>query len=379
MAEQQNMSFKPVYAAAAAPKNDPHNSEAQTKDENSCASAQSSSKCYFCGYGRHPRSACPAKESNCKKCGKKGHFARVCLSNNSKKHMSAALNSAQLAVLATASVASLSNVTVSVKINNKPVKALLDTGSTESFISENIVRERGFPVKSGSSIISMATGALVKETKGFVLTDLELKDICYRNIKLSILPNLCSDIILGHDFLGLHSKIEIPLDGKKSPLSLCSVATAKIEPPTLFGNLTDGWKPVATRSRRHNKPDGDFIEKEVCRLLREGIIEPSNSPWRAQVLVTSSENHKRRMVVDYSQTVNQFTQLDAYPQKRVDELVEKVSQYSLFSTFDLKSAYHQVPISEHEKKFTAFEAAGNLYQFTRIPFVSVHQDPFRSH
>ena len=125
---------------------------------------------------------------------------------------------------------------VSVKINSKPGKALLDTGSTESFISENIVRERGFLVKSGSSIISMATGDLVKETKGFVLTDLELKGTCYKNIKLSILPNLCSDIILGHDFLGLHSKIKIPLDGRKSPLSLCSVAAAKIEPPTLFGN-----------------------------------------------------------------------------------------------------------------------------------------------
>ena len=74
------------------------------------------------------------------------------------------------------------------------------------------------------------------------------------------------------------------------------------------------------------------------------------------------------MVVDYSQTINKFTQLDAYPQKRVDELIEAVSQYSLFSTFDLKSVYHQVPIQEEEKKFTAFEAAGNLYHFTRIPF-----------
>ena len=214
----------------------------------------------------------------------------------------------------------------------------------------------------------MATGDLVKETKGFVLADLEFKSVLYKNIKLSVLPDLCCEIILGHDFLGLHSKIEIPLDGQRSPLSLCSVAAANIEPPSLFGELTEGWKPIATKSRRHNKPNNDFIEKEVNSLLNEGIIEPSKSPWRAQVLVTSSENHKRRMVVDYSQTVNKFTNLDAYPQKRVDELVEKVSQYSLFSTFDLKSAYHQIPIKEEEKKYTAFEAAGNLYQFTRIPF-----------
>ena len=48
-------------------------------------------------------------------------------------------------------------------------------------------------------------------------------------------------------------------------------------------------------------------------MLKEGIMEPSQSPWRAQILVVSPENHKKRLVVDYSQTINRFTLLDAYP------------------------------------------------------------------
>ena len=39
----------------------------------------------------------------------------------------------------------------------------------------------------------------------------------------------------------------------------------------------------------------------------------------------------------------------------------------VFSTIDLKSAYHQVKIKDADKPFTAFEADG-LYQFKRIPF-----------
>ena len=35
-------------------------------------------KCYFCGYSKHPR---PAKEAVCRSCQKKGHFANVCRSN----------------------------------------------------------------------------------------------------------------------------------------------------------------------------------------------------------------------------------------------------------------------------------------------------------
>ena len=49
-------------------------------------------------------------------------------------------------------------------------------------------------------------------------------------------------------------------------------------------------------------------------------------------------------------------------------MVEEVARYRVFSTLDLKSAYHQIPIREEEKEYTAFEAYGKLYQFTRIPF-----------
>ena len=60
--------------------------------------------------------------------------------------------------------------------------------------------------------------------------------------------------------------------------------------------------------------------------------------------------------------------MDAYPLPRIDDIVTKISKYEIFSTIDLRSAYHQVPIAESERKFTAFEACGNLFQFKRIPF-----------
>jgi hypothetical protein len=114
--------------------------------------------------------------------------------------------------------------------------------------------------------------------------------------------------------------------------------------------------------------DQKLINNELTRMLNEATIEESNSSWRAQVLVTSNENHKKRMVIDYSQTINKFTQLDAYPLPHIEEMVGNIAQYNIFSTLDLTSAYHQVPIKEEEKKYTAFEANHRLYQFCRIPF-----------
>ena len=48
--------------------------------------------------------------------------------------------------------------------------------------------------------------------------------------------------------------------------------------------------------------------------------------------------------------------------------MQQVSQYKWFSILDLRSAYHQVPLLKQERKYTAFEANGRLYQFKRVPF-----------
>ena len=107
---------------------------------------------------------------------------------------------------------------------------------------------------------------------------------------------------------------------------------------------------------------------EVERLLKEGIIEPSQSRWRAQVVVTKDENHKKRLAIDYSQTINRFTEFDAFPLPRISETVNEIAQYKVFSTLDLQSAYHQIPLKEDDKPYTAFEAKGGLYQVSRLSF-----------
>ena len=74
------------------------------------------------------------------------------------------------------------------------------------------------------------------------------------------------------------------------------------------------------------------------------------------------------MVVDYLQTIKRFTQLDAFPLSRINGLVNGIAQYRVFSTIDLRSVYHQVPLRQEEKPYIVFMASGGLYQFPRVPF-----------
>ena len=138
-------------------------------------------------------------------------------------------------------------------------------------------------------------------------------------------------------------------------------------PVKLFEHLRENTQPVATKPRRYSQADTEFISSEVKRLLNNDLIEPSSSPWRAQPLVVTQVNHKKRMVIDYSQTVNKFTLLDAYPLPHMQDIV-RIAQYKVYSMLDLTSAYHQVELPSSDRLYTAFQADGSLWQWKRIPF-----------
>ena len=79
----------------------------------------------------------------------------------------------------------------------------------------------------------------------------------------------------------------------------------------------------------------------------DDILQLPSSPWTAKIVVTQDLNPHRRkwLCVDFSQTINVYTKLDTYPLHNIYDIVNRIGHYSVFSTFSLKSAYHQVDIS----------------------------------
>ena len=84
--------------------------------------------------------------------------------------------------------------------------------------------------------------------------------------------------------------------------------------------------------------------------------------------MTRNENLKKRLVIDYSQTINNFTMLVAYPLPHIDDTVNSIAQYRVFCTNHLCSTYHQFKIKDSDKPYTVFLAGNALYHFTQVPF-----------
>ena len=139
----------------------------------------------------------------------------------------------------------------------------------------------------------MATSLLSTKTEGSCSVTINCQGQTYKDFRLSVMPELYSDLVLGLDFQSQHDSVTFTYGGTRPPLSVCNLTTLKIESPSPFSNLTADCHPIAMKSRCYSKEDLTFIGNEVERLLKEGIVEPSQSPWRTQVVVTKDENHKK--------------------------------------------------------------------------------------
>ena len=144
----------------------------------------------------------------------------------------------------------LQNAGTSVLINGHSLIALIDSGSSDSFKSQSAATQLKLQVHPSTKNISMALTTMNTTVLGYCTMDIILNNSIYRNVRLSVLKDLCSDIILGHDFQKQHKNLIFEFGGPKPDLvvsnnSTCAVSAASIGEPSLFANVSPKCKPIA--------------------------------------------------------------------------------------------------------------------------------------
>ena len=103
-------------------------------------------------------------------------------------------------------------------------------------------------------------------------------------------------------------------------------------------------------------------------MLRQGIIRKSTSPHYSQVLLVPKPDNTFRMCVDYG-AFNDCTPDASWPIPNIAEMLRRIGSRrpNFFGIMDLTQGYHQAPLSNTTKAYTAFITFAKVYDFTRLP------------
>lgn len=130
---------------------------------------------------------------------------------------------------------------------------------------------------------------------------------------------------------------------------------------------TGDASPLSSPPRRLPKARLQTVQEEVAELLREGLIEPSTSPWASPIVLVPKKDGTHRLCIDYRR-LNEVTQADQFPMPRIEELIDGLAGATYISTIDLTKGYWQVPVAKDSIEKTAFTTPFGKYQFLVMPF-----------
>jgi hypothetical protein len=119
--------------------------------------------------------------------------------------------------------------------------------------------------------------------------------------------------------------------------------------------LVPGTTPINTRPYRLPKVQKVEMERQVDKLLDEGITEESNSLWNSPLLVVpkkkaTSGERKWQIVVDFRK-LNEKTTDNAYPLPDITEIgvLDQLGQSKYFSRIDMVMGYHQIELNPDDR------------------------------
>lgn len=109
------------------------------------------------------------------------------------------------------------------------------------------------------------------------------------------------------------------------------------------------------------------ISKEVKRMYKMDVIQPSTSPWCSPPHVVSKSDGSNRLVIDFREVNKRWTD-DCFPLPHAQDLFDALGGAKCFSSLDAQNGFWQIPLDKEARPVTAFIADGKLWEFKVLPF-----------
>ena len=126
-------------------------------------------------------------------------------------------------------------------------------------------------------------------------------------------------------------------------------------------------KPFRQPLRPQPRAHLPAIDRLLSEMQSQNIIEPCQSEWASNIVLVKKKDGSIRFCVDYRK-LNDLTRKDAYPLPRIETCLDTLAGAAWYSTFDLRSGFHQVTVKPSDANKTTFICHRGTFRFPRMPF-----------
>ena len=143
-----------------------------------------------------------------------------------------------------------------------------------------------------------------------------------------------------------------------------SIGTTQLTSMSIDTGTTD---PVSQKpypiAMKHYK----WVKNEIEKLLAAKVICSSRSSWSAPIIVVPKGDGGKCLVIDY-RALNKVTRKFTWPMPKVEDIFSKLNRATYFTTLELCTGYHHIPLDKSSIPKTAFNSPFGKYEYIKVPF-----------
>ena len=333
--------------------------------------------CTRCGKSpQHGKGQCPAREAICHKCGKKGHYKKMCWSKQGDNKVGVVRDEEEedrtfLGVVQSSANRGAPWITT-VSVNDCAVEFKIDTGADVTVIPRTeYQKKRDGPLRASDRMLTGA-GQQQLHVQGKFTAHLKRNNV---ELEQEIF------VVKGLDkpLLGRPAIEGLKIVSLVGPVQAEESVVQKF--PKLFqglGRLKDNYtiklrenaEPYALNTpRRVAIPLLPKVKAELERMENMGVITRVTEPtdWCAGMVVVPKSNGTVRICVDLTK-LNESVRRERHIMPSVEQTLAQIGGATVFSKLDANSGFWQVELARESALLTTFITPFGRFCFNRMPF-----------
>ena len=119
--------------------------------------------------------------------------------------------------------------------------------------------------------------------------------------------------------------------------------------------FTASVRPLTEERRR-------IMKQLLQEMENEGVISKSNSPYSSAPILHRKKDLSYKLIID-SRVLNSVTIPETFRLPEFRDIIANIGGKSVYTKWDVNSAFHSIPLTDSSKKFTAFVTPMGKYHY----------------